>query len=174
MISIREAYETDAAALIELRKSLFIETEFLLLEPEEYTPTIDSEARFIKTFKKSNNSAILLALDSSENVIGFMGIAGGTTNRTSHKATIFMGVLKEYWGKGVGKLFFKYFFTWSEDKEIVRYELTTAVNNKRAFTLYKSVGFDVECIKKQNIMVKGEPVDEYQMFYIVSASDTNV
>ncbi len=78
-----------------------------------------------------------------------------------------MGVLKEYWGKGVGKLFFKYFFTWSEDKEIVRYELTTAVNNKRAFTLYKSVGFDVECIKKQNIMVKGEPVDEYQMFYIV-------
>ena len=174
MITIREASETDAAALIELRKLLFKETEFLLLEPEEYSPTIDSETCFINAFNKSNNSSVFLAIDERENVIGFMGVAGGTTNRTSHKATIFMGILKKYWGKGVGKQFFKHFFIWAEDKRIVRYELTTAVNNTRAFSLYKSVGFDVECIKKKNIMVKDKPVDEYQMFYIVSESDTNV
>lgn len=174
MITIREASENDAAALIELRKSLFTETEFLLLEPEEYSPTIESEAGFISLFKNSKNSAVFLAIDSNSKVIGFMGVAGGTTNRTSHKATIFMGVLKEQWGKGVGKLFFKYLFTWTEDKSILRYELTTAVNNKRAFSLYKNIGFEVECIKKQNILVNGKPVDEYQMFYIIPRSNTNV
>ena len=174
MILIREAEETDAAALIKLRKSLFKETEFLLLEPEEYKPTIESEGRFIKTFKKSNNSAVFLAIDNNSKVVGFMGIAGGTTNRSSHKAKIFMGILKEFWGNGVGKLFFKQLFSWTNDKDIIRYELTTAINNTRAFSLYKSVGFEVECIKKHNICVNGELVDEYQMFYINPKTDANV
>jgi hypothetical protein len=44
-------------------KTLFGETQFLLSEPDEYSPSLESEASFISAFKKSDNSALFLAFD---------------------------------------------------------------------------------------------------------------
>lgn len=60
-IKIREIVETDAPSLMKLRKQLFTETQFMLLEPDEYRPTIESESNFITSFQKSPNSILLLA-----------------------------------------------------------------------------------------------------------------
>ncbi len=163
MITIREATEKDAENLIALRQKLYRETNFLLLEPDEYNPTVKSEAAFISAFRQSGNSTVLLAFADKTRLIGFMGVAGGTTNRSAHKATIFMGILKEFWGKGAGKQLFDALFQWSADTSLQRLELTTALNNERAYALYQKVGFETECVKKLNIIVDGAPVDEYQM-----------
>jgi RimJ/RimL family protein N-acetyltransferase len=101
------------------------------------------------------------------NLIGFMGVAGGRTHRIAHKATLFMGILKEHWGKGIGTLFFSNLFTWVKTTTITRLELSTAVKNLRAISLYKKVGFEIECVKKNNIYINGVPVDEYQMFLLL-------
>ena len=167
MITIREAKESDALALIELRKELFKETTFLLLEPEEYNPTEESEAKFIRMFSSAENCSIFMALNSDLKIVGFMGVAGGTTNRTKHKATVFIGVLSEYWGQGSGKQLFEQLFNWLPYSCLSRIELTTAVNNERAYSLYKKMGFQVEGTKKANISVAGELIDEYQMSYVM-------
>jgi RimJ/RimL family protein N-acetyltransferase len=171
MFTIREAASTDAENLIELRRKLFNETNFLLLEPDEYNPTVESETAFISVLKKSKNSAVFLALDNNSNLVGFMGVAGGTTKRTAHKATIFMGVLQKHWGNGIGKQLFNKLFAWSEPTGLSRLELTTAVDNERAYSLYKKVGFETECVKKRNILVDGKYVNEYQMCFLLSGGN---
>jgi RimJ/RimL family protein N-acetyltransferase len=163
MISIREADEADAKPLIELRKQLLEETQFLLLEPSEYNPTVELEANFIREFRNAGNSSIFLAVNNDAKLVGFMGVAGGTTKRTQHKATVFLGVLRDYWRMGIGKQLFHQLLKWAKKTQLRRIELTTAVTNERAYSLYKAVGFEVECIKKQNIFVDGKPIDEYQM-----------
>ncbi|MEH6442697.1 MAG: GNAT family N-acetyltransferase [Oceanospirillaceae bacterium] len=173
MIEIREAVIEDAAALINLRKCLFRETQYLLLEPDEYSPSVESEAGFIKSFIASNNSSIFLAFNENSKLIGFMGVAGGATIRTKHKATVFMGILQSYWGKGIGRRLFEFLFVWAKSSKLIRLELTTALKNKRAFSLYQSVGFQKECIKIKNIIINNEPVDEYQMFYILPSRYRN-
>jgi RimJ/RimL family protein N-acetyltransferase len=108
----------------------------------------------------------LLVFDEYSTLVGFMGVAGGTTNRTEHKAEIFMGILQAYWGMGVGRKLFDHLFIWMKDKNLIRLELTTAINNERAFKLYKSIGFQLECIKEKDILIDGELRDEYQMYYL--------
>jgi len=168
MVTIREAKENDAKALIVLRGKLFKETTFLLLEPDEYNPTEESEANFIRIFSRADNSSIFLALNSDSKIVGFMGVAGGITNRTKHRATVFLGVLSEYWGQGIGKQLFDQLFIWLPQSCLSRVELTSAVNNERAFSLYKKMGFQVEGIKKANISVAGELIDEYQMSHVIT------
>ncbi|MEW8624858.1 MAG: GNAT family N-acetyltransferase [Candidatus Thiodiazotropha sp.] len=164
---ILEATSKDAESLIELRRTLYNETDLLLFEPTEYRPTVESETAFITAFEKSNNSALFIAVVDNLDLVGFMGVAGGTTNRTAHKATVFMGVLKKYWGQGIGKKLFDNLFQWLEVTSLSRLELTTAVHNERAYSLYKAVGFETECVKKNNVLVDGKHVDEYQMCYLL-------
>ena len=166
-LQIREAQEKDALALIQLRKQLFTETTYLLLEPEEYKPTEESETNFIRMFSKADNSAVFLALNANTELMGFMGVAGGTTNRTKHRATVFLGVLREYWGKGAGRQLFEALFNWLQPNTIARLELTTAINNERAYSLYIKMGFKIDGIKKANIVVDGQRVDEYMMSYVI-------
>jgi hypothetical protein len=104
MYSVREATISDAILLIKLRKRLYRETDFLLLEPGEYDPEITSEKAFILDFIESNNSTVFITVDEESNLIGFMGVAGGRTHRIAHKATLFMGILKEHWGNAPSSL----------------------------------------------------------------------
>jgi len=165
-ITIRTAVESDAISLIKLRKKLFSETNFMLFEPEEFNPNEQEGKEFVSMFNTPDNSNIFIALDKNSNFIGFMGAAGGNTNRTKHISHLFMGVIKDYWGQGIGKKLFQVMFEWSKQNKIVRLELTTAVNNKRAYGLYLNMGFEVEGILKNNICLNGVFVDEYQMSLI--------
>jgi GNAT superfamily N-acetyltransferase len=123
MYSVREATVSDAEPLITLRKILYRETDFLLLEPDEYDPELTSEKAFLSAFIKSKNSAVFIAVDEKSNLIGFMVVAGGKTRRIAHKATLFIGILKEHWDKGIGKLFFSHLFTWTKTtNRIVSFE----------------------------------------------------
>jgi RimJ/RimL family protein N-acetyltransferase len=167
MIKVREAIEDDAVALIELRRSLLRETEFLLLEPAEYAPTVETEVSFINGFQALKNSAVFIAVDDNGDFVGFVGLAGGTTNRTKHRANLFIGVLKQQWGMGVGRLLMDKLIAWSNESELLRIELTTDTNNHRAVALYKKMGFEIEGIKLSNIMLGDRCVDEYSMFYLI-------
>lgn len=166
MTKIRTAVEADALRLIQLRKKLFTETNFMLFEPDEFNPSEVEGREFISMFINAGNSNIFIAVNERSEFIGFMGVAGGNTNRTKHMSHLFMGVLKKYWGQGVAKQLFFSMFAWSKINNIVRLELTTAVDNERAYGLYLAMGFEVEGILKNNICVDGVYTDEYQMSVI--------
>lgn len=90
-----------------------------------------------------------------------------------HKASIFLGILKNYLGQGIGRRFFQQMFEWAGEAGLTRLELMTGVNNQRAIALYQSLGFEVECIKKQDLIIDGKPVDQYQMSLLLSEASVN-
>jgi RimJ/RimL family protein N-acetyltransferase len=61
---------------------------------------------------------------------------------------------------------------WFQQSPLLRLELTTATDNERAFSLYKSVGFEQEGIKRQDIIIDGTPVDSYLMSYLKKSTNT--
>jgi len=75
--------------------------------------------------------------------------------------------LREYWGNHIGGLLFEALFSGLQQNKVIRLELTTAINNERAYSLYTKVGFKVEGIKKANIAVDGKLVDKYMMSYVI-------
>lgn len=167
-MSVRNATQNDALEFIKLRKAIFSETDFMLFEPNEYKPTEQQEKAYIKSLTESANSHLFFAVTDTGDIIGFLGADGGRTNRIRHIAHVFVGVLKQHWGQGIGKMLFASLFDWAGQNNIKRLELSTALNNQRAFKLYTGLGFEVEGIMKSNIMLNGELTDEYLMSYILS------
>lgn len=168
-VEIRHAKVSDAEILMKLRKKLFRETQYMLLEEDEYQPSIESEADFIDLFSQSDNSTIFLVFKKQQ-LIAFMGVAGGTANRKRHCADIFLGVQKSAWGKGVGWQLMQALLAWSATTSLQRLALSVAVDNKKAIALYHKAGFEIEGVKKGNLMLDDIFVDEYAMSILLGRS----
>ena len=161
MINIitRSPLPNDAHALIELKKALFSETQFMLFEPNEYPANLKQEAGFINHYNKSSNSSILVSELDGE-LIGFLAAAGGDSKKVMHCAQVFLGVKKKYWGQGVASKLLEETILWARCVQLKRLELTVSSNNHRAIKLYHSQGFELEGVKKCAISINGNFEDE--------------
>lgn len=90
---VRRAVEADAPALIELRRRLFAETSFMLLEAAEFTNTADDERKRIARLQARSNCAVLLAEVASQPV-GVLTAAGGELSRLRHSAMLALGAAR--------------------------------------------------------------------------------
>jgi len=165
MIEIRPAKIADAKPLIQLKSRLLRETRFLLLEPSEYPGELNVEISFIERYQASENSLFLLALEEGK-LLGHIGVQGGSFQRTRHSATLFMAVLEACWGRGIGHRLLESALSWFQSSPLTRQELTTATDNARALSLYQRAGFQLEGIKRQDIMLDDRAVDSYLMSYL--------
>jgi len=86
--AVRCATKDDASALLDLRRAVFAETDFMLWEPQEFIATADDERKFISWFLSKTNSRLLVATDGTS-LIGFLGVNGGERFRTKHSALVF-------------------------------------------------------------------------------------
>ena len=171
MILIRPAQQSDAQTVIDLKQSVLQQSRFLLLEPDEYQPTLESEINFIQHYENAENSIFLLALDG-DNAVGHIAAHANNYRRNRHNATVFMAVQQNYWGQGIGRRLLQRLLQWFEQSPLSRLELTTAIDNERAFSLYKSAGFELEGIKRQDIIIDGTPIDSYLMSYLKQTPNT--
>lgn len=165
-IVTRNPLPNDAHALIELKKALFSETQFMLFEPNEYPANVEQETCFINHFNESANSSVLVSELDGE-LIGFLGAAGGGSKKIKHCAQIFLGVKKKYWGQGVASKLLTETISWARCIQLKRLELTVSSNNHRAIKLYHSQGFELEGIKKCAVSTNGNFEDECIMGYLL-------
>ncbi|WP_459501156.1 N-acetyltransferase family protein [Bacillus sp. C1] len=159
---IREIQIEDAAAFLQLGKQLDVETSFMLLEPGERDLAVEQQAKMIQRFIDNHTSTIFVATHE-EQVVGFILANGSDVQRKKHVATIVIGILQEYSGKGIGTILFKEIEKWARLHDVWRLELTVMAHNTRAQALYKKVGFKQEGIKKASLIVDGKNIDEYYM-----------
>ena len=158
-IVTRNPLPNDAPALIELKKVLFSETQFMLFEPHEYSANLEQETDFINHFNESYNSSILVSEFDGE-LIGFIGAAGGDSNKIKHSANIFLGVRRKYWRQGVASTLLREIMSWARCIQLKRLELAVSSNNHSAIKLYRSHGFELEGVKKCAISTDGRFEDE--------------
>ena len=80
-----------------------------------------------------------------------------------HTAYVVAGVLEGCRGRGVGTALFTRLEQWARANRVTRLELTVECPNEAARQLYEKMGFTVEGIRRNAMLVDGHLVDEYYM-----------
>lgn len=161
-MNIRTITENDSEQFLLLCKSLDHETQFMMLEPDERTTTVEEQRQRIRNVLSQDNQMIFIVEDN-ERLIGYLGAFGGSYRRDRHCAYIVAGILQSYAGQGLGKRLFEALDEWAMNQKIHRLELTVMCHNERAVHLYQKLGFKTEGIKRDSLQVDGRYVDEYYM-----------
>ena len=141
------------------------ETDFLTRYPEEWEcMTIESEAKWINNNRVSPDA---LGIDCyiGEKIVGSCDINFRGGIKTSHRATVAIAILKEYWNLGIGSAMFSELVSVAEarpESEIV--ELEFVEGNDRARALYEKYGFKIVGERPNAFKLKdGRLLKEYFM-----------
>lgn len=168
-VLVRQATDADVSDVIDLQKAIFVETEFMLLEPAEFKESAVEEAAHIRRMNEASNSRFLVAV-VGEDMAGICMVKGGGPNRLRHSATLALGVKRSQWAKGVGSALLNSVIEWSRTIGITRLELTVHTTNLRAVNLYLRYGFEVEGRRRHSLRVSERYVDEYLMSRIADCN----
>ena len=165
-MEIRQAKIGDEHELIKMFKSLYQESDFMLMEPGEGEISVEKQAQLINEYSQSDSQALFVATDK-QIIVGFLGGTGGKVNRNRHSIHLAMGVLSSHWGKGIGRQLLQSFCVWAGSNNFHRIELSVMENNTRAKSLYESCGFETEGIKQHSLLINGCYINEYYMAKII-------
>ena len=138
---IRNGDEPDGYAVFVVFNRTHGETDYLLTYPDENSFDSEQEAQFLKEKAISPNEIELVAIVDGK-IAGTAGIESvGEKYKVKHRAEFGIGILKEYWGLGLGKALTKACIQCAIDAGYEQLELNVVAENERALSLYRSLGF---------------------------------
>ena len=161
-IIYREATAADASALLLHQATVGDETDNLSFDGKTFNISPEKEARFIERFSKSEKDIMLVALYDGK-IIGNGIIECERARRYSHRATLSITVLRDYWGRGVGSRLMEMMMDFSKRSGISVVSLEVRADNERAISLYKKYGFETIGLYKKFFNINGEYHDAYLM-----------
>ena len=164
---VREAIPSDSLRLIAFFRALYSETNFMLLEPDEFTVTEEQQVQRIEGMSRSESGVMFVAEEGTD-LIGMVFGNRGMARRTRHSLYVVIGVLQVWVGRGVGRALLEALEAWARSKELHRLELTVDVTNHRAIALYEKCGFEREGVKRHSRKIDGEYADELYMSKLIA------
>jgi ribosomal protein S18 acetylase RimI-like enzyme len=139
---IRPARMTDITAAHACLDSVARERRYLVaLE----APPLGDSQKFWTSLIEQNFPFEVAAL--GRDVIGWCDITPNRHPTLRHSGTLGMGVLREYRRAGLGRRLLKAAIAHAREAGLERIELNVIANNRPAFELYRSEGFEVEGIR---------------------------
>lgn len=160
-IIIHSVTENQAEAVRQLMYALDFETKYMMYEPGERSKDIKRVKDIIHEAIYGEN--LLLIAENKGELIGYLSAVRGKCKRIHHSAYIVVGIRTAYQNYGIGSKFFIELDNWAKKNHITRLELTVMCQNEAAKYLYEKIGFVIEGVKKQSMIIDGEYVDEYYM-----------
>ncbi|CAH0314211.1 GNAT family N-acetyltransferase [Peribacillus sp. Bi134] len=159
---IREIKPEDTESFDLLMKQVETEADFMLMEPGERKGSPEQQRKWLERVDKENNSTVLVAEQGGQ-LVGYLAVIGGDTRRTKHSAYLVIGILKEYTGRGIGTNLFQRLEEWAITHNILRLELTVVIQNEAGVSLYKKMGYEIEGIKRNSLLINDTLFDQYFM-----------
>lgn len=154
--TIRSAKESDAKELSDLRLQIDGETEYLDREQGEGFIDANGFEELIKSDTKKEKNLFLVA-EVDGRLVGFSRCQGYHLKRFSHKVEFGVGILKNYWGFGIGKNLLIESINWADSNGIKKMGLHVLETNEKAIKLYEKLGFEIEgVLKKDKILSDGQ------------------
>ena len=95
-----------------------------------------------------------VALSGGE-VIGWCDVTPKPRPIYAHNGVLGMGLLPQFRGRGIGKRLIAQTLGAAQAFGLERVELTVRENNVNAIALYKKVGFEIEGVQREAILVDG-------------------
>jgi RimJ/RimL family protein N-acetyltransferase len=158
-VVVREATIQDAADFIRCVKGYIAESDFMVMEEEEFAPDIRQGREFIQSFIESDNSLLIVAVHNDK-IIGNLDITGGRRIRLRHTGLVGLGMLPEYQNLGLGSVLLKAGIDWASKNPVLeKLWLQIVAANEAAVNLYKKMGFAEE--GRQKAFIRSAPGTYY-------------
>lgn len=158
MYNIRNAIVSDSVALVKIIPQIDEETPYMKRSHGEFTLSIKEEERIIQDIINDSERAMFVA-EYDGVIIGSLGISRNKLKKYTHTSSFGMGILKEFWGLGIGSKLIDHAIEWATFKGIRRMCLEVVSTNERAINLYVKKGFRVEGILENHIKIDGKYFD---------------
>ncbi len=160
-IVIRTCFPSDAYLLNPLLQRLANESQFINQYVGQPTKTVtEVQTRWQKALE--SKVEIYIGAFDGEKLVGQLGVH---VDRPEHPwlgkiAHFGMGVLKDYWGNGVGQALVRAMDEHARKAELIRIEGTVRAKNERGLTFYKKLDFRFEGTRAACALIDGELQDE--------------
>jgi RimJ/RimL family protein N-acetyltransferase len=142
--TIRSAQPADAESMLAYIRSVAEKTEFFVIQPDEFPPTVEAEQAWIQEHVDHPGKLLLLA-EVDGTIIGNVTFEAGAFRRTSHRGNLGISVTKECRGRGVGTALLVSLLEWAtENPSIEKVCLDVFATNATAIGLYRKLGFTEE------------------------------
>lgn len=158
---IREAVPEEAEEFLAYVNQCGKETDFLGFGKEGIGLSIEEEKNEFKNFT-SKNFMLVAVIDGK--IVGSCSLRTRESRvRLQHRGTIGITILKEYWGRGIGRYLFEVLIERAKNSGMKKLELEVRTDNERAIALYKKMGFEIEGQIKSAVYIDGEYFDNFIM-----------
>lgn len=132
----------DAAETIAFLQKACGGTDFLARYPEEMAYTEERERAYLGEIIQSRD-AMMIVCTIDGKIAGNCQIVFMNSAKTRHRAAVMIGLLKEYWGLGIGSAMLWELEQAARSRGIHQLELEVIEGNERAMSLYRKMGFSV-------------------------------
>ena len=118
-IIIREARPQDAGQLVDFVIQLSEEPGlYIVMQPGEFTLTVEEEAELLNKFALSDNSAYFIA-ESGGQIIGGLNLKGGVRAGNRHCAVLGISIARGWRGMGVGSQLMAQAIHWARQSGVL-------------------------------------------------------
>lgn len=150
---LRSPMVEDAEKMLDYIKQSCGETDFLARYPEEWNITVEQEKAWINGLRSSPDILAITCYIDGE-IAGNCEISFKVGMKVSHRATVAIAVLKNYWNLGIGSAMFDELVAAAKKRGTEIMELDFIEGNDRARHLYEKFGFCVVAEKPNAIKLK--------------------
>ncbi|MBQ7455126.1 MAG: GNAT family N-acetyltransferase [Clostridia bacterium] len=160
---LRSPRPGEAAEMLEFMKALAGETHFVIRYPEEWREPPENEAAFLEHMVASDN-ALMIVCEIGGQIAGNCQITFNSRIKTRHRASIGIGLRREYWNLGIGTAMLGELIAAARARGIAQIELDYIEGNARARALYEKMGFEQVAVRPDAIRLRdGTPLCEISM-----------
>ena len=166
---LRSPQEDDAEEMLQFIIKASGETDFLMKYPEEWAEFSLEQEKVFLNGAYQNENAMMIACVVDGTIAGNCQISFRTGKKDSHRASVAIALLQEFWSLGIGTRMFEEMVRIARERNGVRQiELDFIEGNSRARHLYEKMGFRITGVKPDAIRMKdGTYVNEYMMLKLL-------
>ena len=162
-LTIREATEDDAQAIIEFIKAIGDESDNLTFSGAEFNNTIEEEQVVLRDHAEKENQIFVIAFIDG-NIVGQMNARASHKPRLRHSCELGISTRKLHWGKGIATEVLTYLIEWAKTNPVIRkVNLRANISNTKAIALYEKMGFEHEGVHTRDFYLHGEFQDAVSM-----------
>lgn len=158
---VRKAAPGDAAALVALAQAVGSEPEGWLIADGEWR-TAAEERRYLRAVRKHPDAAVFVA-EVPEGIVGRLSVARDPHPASEHVADLGLMVVKEHRRRGVGRALMEAAEAWARETGVRKLELHVFPYNVAAITLYESLGYQREGLRRDHYRRGGRLLDAILM-----------
>lgn len=157
--TIRAARQEDLSGIVGAIRQVVSAGSYV--EAESVAELLDHEEVLLRFNDIESRMFFVATVDDA--VIGWVHLRGSELEKLGHTATLTVGVLDEYRGRGIGGDLLRRGLEWASAEGYERIYQSVPATNESAITFLEHHGWSVEAIREGHYRIDGAPVDEVMM-----------